>query len=98
MKIAASSAREAAAIYRKTDFSLSRIVSKVIASPTSFYLVTIFLPLLFPFNMEKYLNFHFTKIREQTLSSMERDIKIGVGRGKRVANLEVLLKGRQNIG
>jgi len=98
MKIAAISAREAAAIYRKTNFSLSRIVSNVIASPTSFYLATIFLPLFFPFNMEKYLKFHFTKIREQTLSSMERDIKVGVGRGKRVGNLEVLLKGRQNIG
>jgi hypothetical protein len=37
----------------------------------AFYLVGVFLPLLVPFDLEKYLKFHYTKTREQTLVLLE---------------------------
>jgi len=93
LKIAASCARETAALQRPSIGLLSRMLFNMIASPVGFYLATVLLPLLFPFDLEKYLKFHFTKIQEQTLSSLERDIKVGEERGVPVGNIQVLLQG-----
>jgi hypothetical protein len=58
----------------------------------AFFLVTILLPPLFPFDLEKYLRFHYSKTRRQTLALLDVFIKDGQGRMQGVGNIQGLLQ------
>ena len=66
--------------------------------PASFFLVALLLPLLFPFDPEKYLNFHYTKTREQTVLLLNVFMKDAIDRVVPVTNIQRLLKGLQGAG
>ena len=63
-----------------------------------FFLAALLLPLLFPFDLEKYLKFHYTKTREQTIVLLKLFLKDGTGRGVPVANIQSLLNGLGGAG
>lgn len=58
-----------------------------------FYLLTLFLPLIFPFDLEGYLKFHYTKTRAQTIFLLNVFMKDAEERGIPAANIQTLLKG-----
>lgn len=58
-----------------------------------FFIATFLLPLLVPFDLEKYLKFHYLKTREQTLSLLDIFVKDGKRRGLAVENVRLLLRG-----
>ncbi len=60
---------------------------------TGFFLVTIILPFLFPFDLEKYLKFHYTKTRKQTIFLLDIYIKDCKSRMIPVTNLQNLFTG-----
>ena len=62
-------------------------------SSTGFFLATFFLPLLFPFDLEKYLKFHYLKTRDQTLTLLDVFARDGKRRGLPVENIRILLQG-----
>lgn len=61
-----------------------------------FFLAASFLPLLFPFDLEKYLKFHYTKTREQTIILLNVFMKDSIDCGVAVTNIQRLLKGLSN--
>ncbi len=56
----------------------------------AFYLVALALPLIFPFDVEKYLQFHYTKTREQTLVLLDVFGEDGKSRGVPIGNIQAL--------
>ena len=58
-----------------------------------FFLVTLVLPLLFPFDVENYLKFHYTKTRDQTFVLLNVFIKDSLAVGVPAADLQGLLAG-----
>ena len=93
MKIAAGCSREAISGQLAGKSSTTRFLLELISSTAGFYLATLFLPLLFPFDFEKYLKFHYTKTREQTLSLLNVYINDGEKGGGAVGNIRKLLQG-----
>ena len=75
----------------KTDIFTKTLLGIPLSSP-GFYLATHFLPLLAPFNLEKYLKFHYLKTREQTLTLLDVFVKDGKRRGLPVENILALLE------
>jgi hypothetical protein len=59
---------------------------------TCFFLSTLLLPLLFPFDLEKYLKYHYTKTREQTIILLDVFMKDAIGCGVPVTNIQRLLR------
>ena len=64
----------------------------ILCSRVIFSIVTRLLPLLFPFNLEKYLKFHYTKTREQSLTLLDVFAQDGKRRGLPVENIQLLLQ------
>jgi hypothetical protein len=64
----------------------------------AFHFVAIFLPLLTPFELEKYLRFHYTKTREQSLGLLELFIKDGQARNMPVGKIRMLLRALRGSG
>ena len=64
----------------------------------AFRLVAIFLPLLVPFELEKYLKFHYTKTREQSIGLLELFIKDGERRNMPVEKIREVLQGLRGHG
>jgi hypothetical protein len=58
----------------------------------AFHLVAMFLPLLTPFELEKYLKFHYTKTREQSVGLLELFIRDGEARNMPVEKIRRLLQ------
>ncbi len=56
----------------------------------AFYLVALALPLICPFDVEKYLKFHYTKTREQTLTLLDLFEKDGKSRELPVENIQAV--------
>ena len=56
-------------------------------------LAALLLPILFPFDLEKYLKFHYTKTREQTVVLLNVFLKDGIANGIPNPNIQSLLKG-----
>ncbi len=71
----------------------NRALLGVLISSTGFFLVTLLLPLLFPFDLEKYLKFHYLKTRDQTLNLLEVFARDAESRGLVVTNIRMLLQG-----
>ena len=57
---------------------------------TGFFLATFFLPVLFPFDLEKYLKFHYLKTRDQTLTLLDIFAGDGKRRNLQVENIRML--------
>ncbi len=64
----------------------------------AFYLVTFLLPLLTPFDLEKYLKFHYTKTREQTLGLLEMYASDAESRKVQVEKIRGLVQGLRKSG
>jgi hypothetical protein len=71
----------------------TRTFLRILFSSTGFFLATFFLPLLLPFDLEKYLKFHYLKTRDQTLTLLDVFAKDGKRRGLPVENIQILLQG-----
>jgi hypothetical protein len=62
----------------------------------SFFLVALLLPVLFPFDVQKYLEFHYTKTREQTMVLLNVFLKDSLRCGVPVTNIQLLLAGLED--
>ncbi len=69
--LAASAARESVLSQIPAAGSYSRALIGIFISQVVFFLATFLLPLLIPFDLEKYLRFHYTKTRDQTLTLLD---------------------------
>jgi 2-dehydropantoate 2-reductase len=87
----ASASREGVLSQLTRRGKLQRLLLRVTLSPANLRLMTALLPLLFPFDIEAYLKFHYLKTREQTLSLLSLFIKDGSAKGIQATNLEALL-------
>ncbi len=67
----------------------------ILLSPTGLYLLTFFLPPLFPFDLNKYLKFHYQKTRDQTLTLLALFVRDGEQQKLPVANICALMQGLQ---
>jgi hypothetical protein len=89
---AAKAAREAVlGQLRRADF-FTRASLVFLLSPSTFRLAILILPLLVPFNLEKYLKFHYLKTRDQSLTLLDVFAKDGERRGISVENIRNLLQ------
>jgi 2-dehydropantoate 2-reductase len=93
LKRAASGSREAALSQIPRASIFTRTLLGILCSWMGLFLVTFFLPLLFPFDLEKYLKFHYLKTRDQTLNLLGVFARDGKSRGLPVENIRMLLKG-----
>ncbi len=90
LKQAAVAAREAVLSQIPEPGVLQKALLRIPVLSAAFFLVALVLPLLFPFNIEKYLKFHYTKTREQSLNLLELFKKDGISRGHPVENIQAL--------
>lgn len=93
LKTAARGSQEAALSQLPGDSILTRTLLRILSSPTVVFVGTFLLPLLAPFDLQKYLKFHYTKTREQTLTLLEVFARDGSRRGLPVENIRHLLQG-----
>jgi hypothetical protein len=68
---AAAACREAILGQLPAAGAIARALLGVPVLSAVFWFVSVFLPLLTPFDLKKYLRFHYTKTREQTLGLLE---------------------------
>lgn len=71
----------------------TRALLRALCSSTGFWLITLLLPALFPFDLDKYLRFHYRKTRDQTLTVLDVFAKDGQRRGLPVEYIRLLLQG-----
>jgi len=71
----------------------TRVLVGILCSSTGLILITFLLPLLFPFEIEKYLKFHYRKTRDQTLTLLDVFASDGKKRGLPFENIRLLLQG-----
>jgi hypothetical protein len=90
---AAAACREAILGQLPAPGALPRALLGAPLLPAAFWFVAAFLPLLVPFDLERYLKFHYTKTREQTLTLLELFAADAVERKLPVRNIFVLLDG-----
>jgi 2-dehydropantoate 2-reductase len=72
---------------------ITRTLLRGLCSSAGLYLTTLFLPPLFPFDLEKYLAFHYRKTRDQTLALLDLFARDGERQGLPVGNIRGLLGG-----
>ena len=96
LKQAARGAREGALSQFSRAGVFTRALLGMLCSPAMFFLLSLLLPLPFPFNLGKYLKFHYTKTREQTLTLLDVFARDGERRGLPVENIRSLLQGLQD--
>jgi hypothetical protein len=96
LKRAAGGAEQAALSQLYGAGLCTRVLLRMLCSPAGLFLSTFFLPLLVPFDLERYLEFHYLKTRDQTLTLLDVFAKDGTARGLPVESIQVLLRGLQN--
>jgi len=98
LRRAAGAGREAVMgqLPRAGVFTRALLSGPVLA--VGFYLVALLLPVLLPFDGEKYLKFHYTKTREQTILLLNLFMKDATDRGVPVTHLQSLLQGLLSAG
>jgi hypothetical protein len=90
---AALGSREAALSQLSGAGMLTRMLTGILCSSSGLFLDTFTLPVLFPFDLEKYLKFHYLKTRDQTLALLDLFARDGKERELPVANIQLLLRG-----
>jgi hypothetical protein len=98
LRCAAGACREAVISQLSRAGVLTRAMLSNPVLSACFFLAALFLPLLFPFDLEKYLQFHYTKTREQTFLLLNIYMKDGIDCGVPVTNIQKLLSGLQVTG
>jgi hypothetical protein len=93
LKHAARGSREAVLSQLPGAGVFTRALLGILCSSTVFFLAALFLPVLIPFDLEKYLKFHYLKTRHQTLTLLDVFIKDGKRRELPVEKIQVLLQG-----
>jgi hypothetical protein len=93
---AARAAREAVRSQLPRAGFFARTLVAFLCSKATFSLLALCLPLLFPFDIEKYLKFHYRKTRVQTLALLDLYAGDGKTLGLPVENIRILLKGLQD--
>jgi len=93
LNTAACGSREAALSQLSGDGIFTRMLLGILLSSTGIFFGTFFLPLFVPFDLEKYLKFHYTKTRDQTLTMLDVFAGDGERRGLPVENIRALLQG-----
>jgi hypothetical protein len=93
LKRAACGSREAVLSQLSGTGVFTRTLLGILFSSKAFYLATFFLPLLFPFDLEKYLKFHYLKTRDQTITLLDVFARDGKRRRLPVENIQILLQG-----
>jgi 2-dehydropantoate 2-reductase len=93
LKRAARGSREAVMSQLSATGTFTKTLLGILLSSPGLFLTTLFLPLLFPFDLEKYLRFHYLKTRDQTLALLDLFARDGQRRGLPVTNLQLLLGG-----
>jgi hypothetical protein len=86
-------AREAALSQVGRPGLSTKISLGLLCSTAVFSLISFLLPLLFPFEIEKYLKFHYLKTRDQTLALLEIFAKDEEKQGAPSTYTRMLLKG-----
>ncbi len=94
LKKAACASREGVLSQLPKAGFVTRALLKIFFSMAGLFLATFCLPLLFPFNLEKYLKFHYTKTHDQTLTVLGVFARDGEGRGLAMENIRALLQGQ----
>jgi hypothetical protein len=77
---------------------LTKLLLGTLCSSASIFLIAFLLPLLFPFDIEKYLKFHYLKTRDQTITLLGVFAKDGEKKKRPVENIQMLLDGLRNSG
>ena len=90
VNIAAGAAREAVLGQLSSAGTIKKALVRIAASSTAFSLVSVVLPLMFPFELEEYLEFHYTKTRVQTLHLLELFESDGIEKGMPVGDIRAL--------
>lgn len=98
LKRAAYASREAVLSQLPEAGIFTRSLLGILLSSTGLFLATFFLPLLSPFDLEKYLKFHYLKTRAQTLTLLEVFARDGKRRGLPVDSIRILLQGLLDSG
>jgi len=93
LRRAAGACREAIMGQLPRTGALARALLSDPVLSASFCLTAALLPLLLPFDGEKYLKFHYTKTREQTVLLLNVFMKDAIGRGVPVTDIQSLLQG-----
>jgi 2-dehydropantoate 2-reductase len=93
LKPAARGGREAVLSQLPGDSRLTKALLGLLLSAVGIFLISLILPLLFPFKVEAYLRFHYQKTREQTLTLLAVFVSDGKRRGRPVENVQRLLDG-----
>jgi hypothetical protein len=89
---AAAACREAVLGQLPAAGAIQRALLSVPVLSAAFYLVSLLLPLLVPFDFEKYLKFHYTKTREQSIGLLELFAKDGEARSMPAEKIRGLLQ------
>jgi len=97
LKLAAEGAREAVNSQLSDAGILGSVLFGFITNRAAFYLSTLLLPSLVPFDLEKYLKFHYRKTREQTLNLLEVFIEDGQRHHLPVGKIKNLRQGLLGI-
>lgn len=93
LKHAARGCQEAALSQLSGGGLFTKILLEILFSPAGLFLATFFLPLPFPFDLEKYLKFHYLKTRGQTINLLDVFARDGERRGFSMENLRILHQG-----
>ena len=96
LKRSASASREAVLSQLPGTGAFKRALLGLPVFSTGFFLATFILPILFPFDLEKYLKFHYLKTRDQTLTLLDIFARDGKRQKSTVENIQVLLQGLFN--
>jgi 2-dehydropantoate 2-reductase len=70
---------------------------RILTTAAVFYVTTLILPYLTPFNLEKYLKVHYLKTREQTLVLLDVFVNDGENLGLAVNNIRLLQQGLRGL-
>jgi 2-dehydropantoate 2-reductase len=93
LKRAACASREAVLSQLSRPGIFARTLLGALCSSPGFFIFSLILPLLFPFDLEKYLKFHYLKTRNQTLTLLDVFAGDGKRRGLPVDSIQLLLQG-----
>jgi hypothetical protein len=93
LKHAARGCQEGAMSQLTRGNIFTKMLLGILFSPAGLFLATFFLPLPFPFDLGKYLKFHYLKTRDQTINLLDVFARDGERRGLPVENLRILHQG-----
>jgi hypothetical protein len=98
LRCAAGACREATIgqLPRASAFTRALLSGPVLSA--CFFLAALLLPPLFPFDLEKYLKFHYTKTREQTVILLNVFMRDSIDCRVPVTHIQSLLKGLLGAG